>query len=80
MKTIDLECFEEIRKLSRNSFNLSKYYKFMNLLENTIGFSMPTSEFQLQMYLNLLDEYNKQIKLLENEIINKVKEISINIL
>jgi transposase len=76
MKTIDLECFEEIRKLSRNSFNLSKYYKFMNLVENTIGFSMPTSEFQLQMYLNLLDEYNKQIKLLESEIINKVKEIN----
>lgn len=76
MKTIDLKCFEEIRKISRNSFNLSKYYKFMNLVENTIGFSMPTSEFQLQMYLNLVDEYNRQIKLLENKIIDTIKEIN----
>jgi|LGVE01.1.fsa_nt_gb transposase len=72
MKTIDLECFETIRKLSRGSFNLSKYYKFMHLVNNTIGYSDSYSELELITFIALYNFLNGKIDIIKNEIISLI--------
>jgi len=68
MKTIDLQCFEDIKRVSRGSFNLSKYNKFITLTNTTIGFSDTYSELQLKTYIQLHDFLCEKIKVIELKI------------
>jgi len=62
--------FEELRKLSRGSFNYSKFDKLVYLAKNTIGSSDESDIIQIDIIIDLIDSLESKLNSLE-KIINE---------
>ena len=76
---MNMNSYENIRKLSRGSFSVAKFMRLKDLAKTTIGFSYETDIFEINSLLKIYDSINKEISTVENEITTHLSKIDTKI-
>lgn len=79
-KIANMKDFDSLRKVSRGKFSYAKFLKLKELAKNTIGCNNEIFTFQLETFLALFSNINKQIDIIEDKISEIIKELNPNTL
>jgi len=79
-KIANMKDYDSLRKVSRGKFSYSKFLKLKELAKDTVGTSNDIFTFQLETFLALFSNIDKQKDLVENKIAQIIKELNPNTL
>lgn len=75
-KIKNMKDYESIKNVSRGKFTYAKFIKLKELAKNTIGTSNELLAIQLKLHLDLLQNLNKHISTLDDQIEIIIKELN----
>ena len=76
---LNIQSYENLRKVSRGHFSIAKFQKLKELAKNTIGFSYETDLFEIKSLLKVYSPIEEEISLVENEITTHMSKINSHI-
>jgi len=75
-KIANMKDYDSLRKVSRGKFSYARFLKLKELAKDTVGTDNEIFTFQLETFLILYSNIDKQIDIVENKIAQIIKELN----
>lgn len=75
-KIVNMKDYDSLKKVSRGKFSYAQFLKLKQLSKDTVGTSNELFIFQLETFLTLYSNIDKQINIVENKIAQIIKELN----